>query len=455
MQALCSMPKLKKNRWHSYIWSSELTSVGPLQQLFIRCLRFLQTLMLELSDGQLNLRAMSLVFTTILSIVPLLAVSFSVLKAFGVHGQMEPVLLAIFTQLGDRGPEISAMIIGFVDNVEVGLLGAVGIAVLFYSVISLLQKIEEAFNYTWYVGRLRALNERISRYLSVVLVGPVLVFAGLALTAKLLNNTVTQSVNGFSVMSEALQLWANAIPYVFVIAAFTFTYYFVPNTKVQFRAALVGGLVAGVLWQSMGWLYAFSIANASAQVAIYAGLAALFFFMFCLYLNWFVLLLGSSIAYLYQHPERRYFDANEFQSKDIYSQECLSMDALLMIVHQYYQKKEPINEMQLVERCHCNLLALRAVLKQLSDHNLIVAVDRVGRGYVPARPAEDLSLAQVYLAIRHHKRQRDAENMTVNIEASKRHLIDRVEQMVGRGLAQQTLKDLLINEQATLDSSAQ
>ena len=268
MQALRPMPKLKKNRWHSYIWS----------------------------DGQLNLRAMSLVFTTILSIVPLLAVSFSVLKAFGVHGQMEPVLLAIFTQLGDRGPEISAMIIGFVDNVEVGLLGAVGIAVLFYSVISLLQKIEEAFNYTWYVGRLRALNERISRYLSVVLVGPVLVFAGLALTAKLLNNTVTQSVNGFSVMSEALQLWANAIPYVFVIAAFTFTYYFVPNTKVQFRAALVGGLVAGVLWQSMGWLYAFSIANASAQVAIYAGFAALFFFMFWTIFSSMVFICFSSFS---------------------------------------------------------------------------------------------------------------------------------------------------------------
>jgi len=82
------MPNLKLSRWHDYVWASELTAVGPLQQVLIRCLRFLQTLMLELSDGQLNLRAMSLVFTTILSFVPLLAVSFSVLKAFGVHGQM-------------------------------------------------------------------------------------------------------------------------------------------------------------------------------------------------------------------------------------------------------------------------------------------------------------------------------------------------------------------------------
>ena len=441
------MPNLKLSRWHDYVWASELTAVGPLQQILIRCLRFLQTLMLELSDGQLNLRAMSLVFTTILSFVPLLAVSFSVLKAFGVHGQIEPLLLAVFSHLGDRGPEISATIIGFVDNVRVGLLGAVGIAFLFYSVISLLQKIEEAFNYTWYVGRLRALNERFSRYLSVVLVGPVLVFAGIALTAKLLNNEVAQSVNDLSVMRDMLHMLANALPYVCVISAFTFAYYFVPNTKVQFRAALVGGVVAGVLWQSVGWIYAVSIANASAQVAIYAGFAVLFFFMFWLYLNWFVLLLGSSIAYLYQHPERRYFDANEFQSKDIYTEECLSMDVLLIIAQQYYLKQEPVTETQLAERCHCSLPALRAVLAQLFAHHLIVPVDTPGGGYVPALPAEDLSLAQVYLAIRHRRPASDRIKATAEMDPSQMHVIDRVEQMVSNGLAQQTLKDLISSGQ--------
>jgi membrane protein len=447
------MSDLKLSRWHNYVWAGDLAAVGLFQQIFIRCLRFLQTLMLELSDGQLNLRAMSLVFTTILSFVPLLAVSFSVLKAFGVHGQVEPLLLAVFSHLGDRGPEISATIIGFVDNVRVGLLGAVGIAFLFYSVISLLQKIEEAFNYTWYIGQLRALNERFSRYLSVVLVGLVLVFAGIALTAKLLNNEVTQSVNDLSVIGDVLHMLANALPYVCVISAFTFTYYFVPNTKVQFRAALVGGLVAGVLWQSMGWVYAVSIANASAQVAIYAGFAVLFFFMFWLYLNWFVLLLGSSIAYLYQHPERRYFDANEFQSKDIYTEECLSMDVLLIIAQNYYLKQEPATETQLAKRCHCSLAALRSVLTQLFAHHLIVPVDIPGRGYVPALPAEDLSLARVYLAIRHRRPLPDEIKSTTEMNPSQIHVIDRVEQIVSNGLAQQTLKDLISSEQPDIIST--
>jgi len=159
------------------------------------------------------------------------------------------------------------------------------------------------------------------------------------------------------------------------------------------------------------------------------------------------LLLGSSIAYLYQHPERRYFDANEFQSKDIYTEECLSMDVLLIIAQQYYLKQEPVTETQLAEHCHCSLPALRAVLVQLFAHHLIVPVDTPGGGYVPALPAEDLSLAQVYLAIRHRRPAPDRIKATAEMDPSQMHVIDRVEQMVSNGLAQQTLKDLISSGQ--------
>lgn len=112
---------------------------------------------------------MSLVFTTILSFVPLIAVSFSVLKAFDVHNQIEPALLNLFAPLGEKAVELTDNIIGFVDNVKVGLLGAIGIAFLFYSVISLLTKVEEAFNYTWRISKTRSFAERFSSYLSVLM----------------------------------------------------------------------------------------------------------------------------------------------------------------------------------------------------------------------------------------------------------------------------------------------
>ena len=95
--------------------------------LALRWARTLWLLGRELMEGQLSMRAMSLVYTTLLSLIPLLAVSFSVLKAFGVHNQIEPTLQNFLTPLGPRGVEISATIIGFVDNVQVGVLGSVGL----------------------------------------------------------------------------------------------------------------------------------------------------------------------------------------------------------------------------------------------------------------------------------------------------------------------------------------
>jgi len=140
----------------------------------------------DLVDGQLTLRAMSLVYTTLLSIVPLLALSFSVLKAFGVHNQIQPMLLRFLEPLGENGAEIAHNIIEFIQRMNVGVLGAVGLVLLLYTAISLMQKIEESLNYIWHVHRPRPLADRFSRYLSVLLVGPILVFSALGITATVM-----------------------------------------------------------------------------------------------------------------------------------------------------------------------------------------------------------------------------------------------------------------------------
>ncbi len=145
----------------------------------LKGIRILYVIVRDLVQGQLTLRAMSLVFTTLLSLVPVIAVSFSVLKAFGVHNQVEPLLFGFLEPLGDKGVEVTNQIIGFVDNIKVGVLGAVGIAMLIYTAVSLIQKVEDTFNYTWHVQRSRSFATRFSSYLSVIIIGPVLVFSSL------------------------------------------------------------------------------------------------------------------------------------------------------------------------------------------------------------------------------------------------------------------------------------
>jgi membrane protein len=158
-------------RIKSYMWDDDLSGMDRPRRILVFVLRVGHMLLRELIGGQLNLRAMSLVYTTLLSIVPLLAVSFSVLKGFGVHNQIEPLLYNFLEPLGPQGAEITEKTIYFVENVKVGVLGSIGFAMLIYTVIALVQKIEAAFNFVWQIDHLRPLSQRISSYLSVILLG--------------------------------------------------------------------------------------------------------------------------------------------------------------------------------------------------------------------------------------------------------------------------------------------
>ena len=175
------------------IWETDTRPLSPMTARAIRTLRVLYRVLGDVVDGQLTLRAMSLVYTTLLSLVPLLAVSFSVLKGFGVHNQIEPILLNVLAPLGERGVEITRQIIEFVENVKVGVLGSLGLGLLLFTVVSLTQKIERAFNYTWRVTEHRSFVQRFSDYISVILIGPLLIFSAIGITASICSRGVPSS----------------------------------------------------------------------------------------------------------------------------------------------------------------------------------------------------------------------------------------------------------------------
>jgi len=229
----------------------------------MRTARLAIVLFRDITQGQLTLWTMSLVYTTLLSIVPLLALSFSVLKAFGVHNQVEPLLENLLAPLGEDGQEITSRLIGFIENMNVGVLGAVGLGLLIYTVISLVQKIEESFNAIWHVTQLRSLGDRFSRYLSVLLVGPILVFAALGITTMVVRTETAQTILAIEPFGGLVLGIGKLVPYALVIGAFTFFYIFVPNTRVRFAPAFVAGIVGGILWQSAGWGFAVFVASST------------------------------------------------------------------------------------------------------------------------------------------------------------------------------------------------
>ena len=172
-------------RVESFLWNPPERLSGHPGHFLLRVLRVLWAVVRDILTGQLTLRAMSLVYTTLLSIVPLIAFSFSVLKAFGFHERVQPLLYEFFAPLGPKGTELADRIIQFVDNVKGGVLGTIGLLLLVFTVISMIQKVEHSANWIWRVDKPRSLARKFSDYLSVILVGPVLMLAAMGMLLSL------------------------------------------------------------------------------------------------------------------------------------------------------------------------------------------------------------------------------------------------------------------------------
>ena len=286
-----------------YLWERDWRAATRWQRALIGIARTTVLVLRDILGGELTLRAMSLVYTTLLSLVPLLALSFSILKGFGVQNQLDETLRGALAPLGEeKALELTENLIGFVNNMNVGVLGAVGLVFLIYTVVSLMQKIESAFNYAWRIRTPRTFGERFTTFLSAITVGPLLIFAAIAATGSLMSTAVMGQVQEIPGVGPVIELAARLVPFALVIAAFTFLYAFIPNTRVRLLSALVGGAVAGILWELLSFGFASYAAGTSNYQLVYATFATAIFFMIWLYLNWMILLIGASIGFYHQHP---------------------------------------------------------------------------------------------------------------------------------------------------------
>lgn len=262
--------------------------------------RLIYRLIESISKEGIRTQAQALAYTTILSVVPLLAVSFSILKSFGVYQSFVPMLDKMFAASGIQDQDLTSTLIGFVDNVQVGILGSVGFIVLFYTVVSLISTIESAFNSIWGVEKSRKFTQRFSYYLVVVLIGPVLIFSLISLISSAV------IVKAFQI---PMPLWlteylSEGFTIVVLTICLSAIYCFVTNAKVKFIPALIGGLLAAVAWHFMGKVFTDFIATSSKYSGIYSGFASVILFFIWLDLTWLIVLMGNRLTYLLQYPEK-------------------------------------------------------------------------------------------------------------------------------------------------------
>lgn len=395
------------------------------------------------SEG-LDYRATSLAYTTLLAIVPGLALSFSLLKVFGVNDQLEPFLLQILAPLGDKASELTKAILGFVTKVNVGVLGFVGLTVLIYTIISMLEKIETAFNHIWRVSQARSLARRASDYLSVILLGPVLIFSAIGLTASMPRASAVRRLIAQEPFGTLFYLGGKLLPYLMIIVAFAFVYIYIPNTRVPWRAALFGGAVGGVTWKLAGLLFAKFVVGSTSYHAIYSSLVIVILFMIWLDLSWLILLLGGQAAFYFQHPHY-VLGKSRFLQLSNRLKERIGLVVMYLVGERFVHAQKPWTIDELAERLSLPWETVKDGLAVLQAGGLVVETGKGDESFVPARDIAGITVWDILTAMRTAREDAALSSHTACVLPELAEIAEALENTAATTpLARRSLRDIIL-----------
>lgn len=393
-----TIPDLRK-LMDDIVWSDQFEKSGALGRIVATILRYAYAVTRDFMSGQLTMRAMSLVYTTLLSVVPLLAFSFAILKGFGVFEQLEPFLAGLLEPLGEQGERITEQVLDLVNNVRGSVLGSVGLGIFLYTAISMVQKVEESFNYVWYVAKPRSFARRFSEYLIVLLIGPLVMVTAIGIITSVQSNAVVDYLLNNPSLGPIFVFAGKFVPYLLISGVFTFLYIFMPNTRVNFVSALFGGLAGGFMWATIGVIFTTFILHATRTWAVYGGFAVAITTLIWLYLNWLVLLIGSQLAFYHQRPAFLRIGRREPQLSNS-MRERVALNVMLLVGHAFRQPGQSVTTQQLSRELHIPTIALAPLGTALEDAGLLIATEN--EELLPGREMSRIRLSDILAVVREH-----------------------------------------------------
>ena len=303
------------------LWRARLRDMPPFRARLHRALRMVTLTLFQFQNDKCTLRASALTFFTLMSIVPVLALSFGIAKGFGFEKVLERELRSAFqtksatvsveasgtpaqpSQIDQALDQAITFANKMLENTKGGLIAGIGLAVLLWTVVKVLGHIEGSFNDIWGIKKSRPWLRKFADYLSFLFITPILLFLSSS-TTVFITSQVTAIINRLSFLGALgswILLFLGVLPFVILWVLFTFTYMFMPNTKVRWKSGLAAGILAGSLYQLIQWIYINAQFGAASANAIYGSFAALPLFLTWLQVSWMVVLLGAEFSYAHQN----------------------------------------------------------------------------------------------------------------------------------------------------------
>ncbi len=376
------------------IWRVQRDEVSAVRFFFYKLLKMLLLTVEWFLDKKMFVAAASLTYSTLLAIVPIIAVVFAIARGFGYNIYIEQW----FRDTLSSQPQAAETIISFVNSYLVhtksGVFLGVGLLFMLWTVIMLIDNIEQVFNDIWQVNKPRSIYRTITDYTSMFFLAPI----GIVVTSGLTIAVTSFAGNNLSetyVLGPLLRFLIDLTPFLLMSAVFVFLYIFMPNTKVNFSSAIVPGILAGCAMQGLQFAYIHSQIWVTGYNAIYGSFAALPLFLLWVQISWIICLFGANLCYTNQNLEDFAFRTN---TSDLSHRYKLMLSLLLAsrICKRFEEGERPYTALELKLQTGIPIRMVHDLLNELVELNVISEVNTGDKGddtyYQPAISLDKLSV---------------------------------------------------------------
>jgi membrane protein len=381
------------------IWEIRLRDLPPLEAFPIKYLRIILLASRGFIRDHCQKTASVLTYYSLLNVVPVVAVAFAIAKGFGLEKLIEKQILQMANKANWQA-NITNQFLGFshnlLESVKGGLIAGVGVIMLFWTVISILGKIEESLNEIWEIKKSRTLIRKFSDYIAMMVFAPVLVIISSSATVLVTSQVkvIANKIAFLGVFSKVIFLLLNLLPYVSIWVLLTMLYLIMPNTRIPLRSAILGGVAAGTIAQIVQWIYIKFQIGVASYGAIYGSFAALPLFLAMLQIIWMIVLFGAEIAYANEHYETFGFHP-DYSRISISSKKLLMLRIFHLLTKKFSLGEKPLSTSQIAHASEIPVRLVRQILNELSDVGLVVETVKGVKSeaaFQPGRTIENITV---------------------------------------------------------------
>ncbi len=395
---LWALEKIKN--FNELIWRTPMSEISKGKVFLFRQLRIIVLAAKGFANDKVQLRASALTFYSLLSVVPLAAIAFAIAKGFGLDQNLEQLIYSKFQAHQEVLKWLLQNARNAIEETRGGYIAGVGMIILFWSAMSLLNRIESSFNYIWQIRSSRPWYRKFTDYLTIMLIAPVILILSGSITV-FINTTLTEYISTALILEKLKPLIGLLIkftPYLLSWITLTVLFIIMPNAKVKFVPALISGIIAGSILQVIQWLYIDLQFGITKLSAIYGSFAAIPLFILWLQSSWLVVLLGAELSFANQNVSRYEFESEALTVSN-YQKRLLVIMILNLVIHNFAEGEKPIGSETISSMLKIPVRLVREILQDMNAANLVTVVhekEQKQRLYQPALDINKMSISFVF-----------------------------------------------------------